>query len=175
MLELIFLGLFFVQVQSQIDCGAISLSTSNQATILNDLWTYCLTDRDCIRVYEQRPPNITVFAYLTRSLMEDTDFLETPIIENICNQTTDNATQYLWILILKATVFGQQVCDINHRLVVDKHSLSSECVCQPDATCRDSAQHITYLYIIIIFTAVIAVGILIINVIESCKRIKNKT
>lgn len=145
---------------------SISGTTTNKKTITDTLYQWCISDTMCSNLYSQFPTaNYTVFSFLTRWIVSNTDYLEEPLYTYVCgNQTTSDVLQSLWLLSLYGMVNNQSICDGNHLIQVDLENMSAKCVCKPGHNCSDNSNVIVLFGVIIGLILAISMIILFIIV-----------
>lgn len=140
---------------------------TNKAQIYDDLFNNCISNKYCAELYHQNKVlNQTTFNYLIKPLITGLTSYESFLLDNICNQTENNALKYLWILNLINHRLEYNFCDFNHELVLNNDGSTYTCVCKPDRQCNDSNTDYRFLTGCAIFIMVLLVVLIILMVIR---------
>ena len=144
-----------------IDNATLAAATAleNNPVALETLRGWCAADIRCAELYAQDgPPNFATFVFLFQSTLTvpaNSVFLETPLLDNLCNLTVQVYIEEIWVLMLVNQILEANVCAVNERFVLTPGVGSGGvCVCQPGKTC-DSTQTGTFILIIILTVVVI--------------------
>ena len=144
-----------------IDNATLAAATAleNNPVALETLRGWCAADIRCAELYAQDgPPNFATFVFLFQSTLTvpaSSVFLETPLLDNLCNLTVQIYIERIWVLMLINQILEANVCAVNERFVLTPGVGSGGvCVCQPGKTC-DSTQTGTFILIIILTVIVI--------------------
>src|ERR1700677_4248940 len=88
---------------------------TSPSQLVQVLFNWCTSDQLCNDLYfAQRSQNITVFAFLTRSIVFNMTLLS-PLQNYICNKTQYEVIQSLWLLILYGERYLQPICGPNFK------------------------------------------------------------
>ncbi len=144
-----------------IDNATLAAATAleNNPVALETLRSWCAADIRCAELYAQDgPPNLATFVFLFQSTLTvpaNSVFLETPLLDNVCNATVQVYMQRVWVLMLINQILEANVCAVNERFILTPGVGSGGvCVCQPGKTC-DSTQTGTFILIIILVVVII--------------------
>lgn len=149
--------------------GSVASNSSAKAE-LDALFALCISDSVCHKAYHLsgRAPDLDVFRHLLPPGALDEPLME-PLRALMAKATPEQANDKLWLLRL--TAYRRTVghlCDVNHELVFDPASLTSNCVCKPDATCSDELY--TLLPFWIALGLVVVLGILLFGALVYTKK-----
>ena len=144
-----------------VDNATLAAATplENNPVALETLRGWCAADIRCAELYAQDgPPNLATFVFLFQSTLTvpaSSVFLETPLLDNLCNVTVQIYMQRVWVLMLINQILEANVCAVNERFILTPGVGSGGvCVCQPGKTC-DSTQTGTFILIIVLTVVVI--------------------
>lgn len=144
-----------------IDNATLAAATAleNNPVALETLRSWCAADIRCAELYAQDgAPNLPTFVFLFQSTLTvpaSSVFLETPLLDNLCNLTVQIFMQRVWVLMLINQILEANVCAVNERFILTPGIGSGGvCVCQPGKTC-DNTQTGSFILIIILTVVVI--------------------
>jgi hypothetical protein len=177
---IVFLIVFFANIHFALNKTV--LTQDIYKNLIDETFNLCLKDQDCRSDFEQvEHQNITIFEYFARQLIlsktkdvttqcynyYDDDVFCSQLFkmtqpENKLGLFTEPMLVSSWLLQLILFKRKQQVCDINHHLVIDPITLKGDCVCNFETLCDSTnVDHQISLAIIIIIAIFLFLTLLI--------------
>jgi hypothetical protein len=161
------------------------LSHGTTLILIKNSFQQCLNNKVCMRVFEQNDyVNITIFEYLFKAFLEkgfenfksvcrgsmvdqsicsrliEFEDDENYSVEENLNKPILFKNKLLKELFIRELIIWRsqiQVCDINHKLVIDKNGLKSECVCKYEGLCENSKSEKTTIIVISILILILII------------------
>ncbi len=135
----------------------------NNTDALEVLREWCAISPRCAPLYGQDgAPNLDVFQHIfqttipAEALVDGGPFLESPLLDWLCNHTAEEFLMFAWAERLIAQYYeGSLVCDVNERFVLDPSTGTGSCECLPGRSCRcDEGAEVVWVVILILFLIV---------------------
>ena len=137
---------------------------TSPSQLIQVLFNWCTSDQLCNDLYfAQRSQNITVFTFLTRSILFNMTLLS-PLQNYICNKTQYEVIQSLWLLTLYGERYLQPICGPNFKPTIQADGITIQCVCEHDKMCTDQANDRILLYLMAALLIFLTVVIVLLNI-----------
>ena len=146
---------------------------------LSTLRDWCAADTRCAELYgQQGVAKLPLFAHLFQTTYPGSisnAYLETPLFQLLCNQTTGSFLVAAWQLMLKEQILdSSQVCDVNERATLDSATGTVVCSCQAGKVCDASSGGMVVeimVVVAVLLAVVIQFGIVVWNRVRTERRI----
>lgn len=156
-----------IRLASSFNCSLVGVTDVTDAGDITDLlYDYCTADTNCTDLYfGSGPANATVFAFLVRNLVSGYSHNE-PLESLICDSsiTSADALKNIWILLLVAHRYIEDVCGPNFRPILDANSMSIRCVCESDKACNEHTRDRLLIYLIAVLMLILSMLLVSTNI-----------
>jgi len=149
------------------DCSVLN-GTQNMTQVAGDpialetLRSWCASDLHCAQLYGQDgSAKLNTFVHLFQTSLSSQPvsqvLLEDPILDLLCNMTTEEFLKAAWVLILINQILSASPCDVNERPILRSDGTGVDCVCQPGKNCDSPTGPMILSIIVVVIIALSAV------------------